>query len=171
VSLEEAKREQRGSEADTEALTSTTPPPTQHIQPPSESAIRKYVSAPDSLGDQNYRAAVIFTDLFDPGGDPSDHISRLISEANRMLGGKTPEGRPIDKPESRVQIALAASLLYRERKDLRERETPGGKKDRPQAALNVISRKISEELDQDSASGIEVDEENPFADLHEEKMS
>lgn len=156
---------------DEEALTTTTEPPTKHVQPPGEDAIRKYVSEPDNLGDQNYRAAVIFSDLFDPGGEPSDHISRLIREANRMLGGQTPEGRPIDKPESRVQVALAASLLYKERPDLRDRDDPKAREDQPHAALNVISRKISEELEDDSPSGIEVDEDHPFADIHKKKMS
>ena len=151
-----ARKDPPTEDAETETL--DVSPTSEEGPRPTKQTIRAFIEGADSLGDKNYRAAVVFRDLFAEWQEPNEHISRLIREANRLVGEAPGNAPAIGKSESRVQIALAALHVYHERDDLTNRSDPGAKDDQPEAALNVISRKISGVVEE------EEEEENFDAD-------
>jgi hypothetical protein len=100
-----------------------------------------------------WRVGKVFQALFCPWVSDdelrSKYLGRLLREANRMVGEVNHDGEPMDKPRSRIELAVALLHLYQERDDLHGREDPGARKDQPTAALNVIADQITRKVKDD----------------------
>lgn len=121
--------------------------------PPSPEVVREFVGQAD-VGGMPWKLAQVFRALFCPWMDnqelrQSKYIGRLTNEANRMVGEVNHDGEPMDKPRSRIELAVALLHLYQERDDLHGREDPGARKDQPTAALNVIADQITRKVKDD----------------------
>lgn len=141
-------------DSDTTLPTTTgdgAPPQTLDV-PQSPQEIREWVGSTDT-GSMGWRVGEIFRGLFCPWLTDDElrkkYLGRLLSEANRMVGEATYDGSPMDKPRSRIELAVALVHLYQERDDLHGREDPGARKDQPTAVLNVLADQITRKVKDD----------------------
>jgi hypothetical protein len=127
-------------------------PPQALDVPQSPQEIREWVGGTDT-GSMGWRVGEIFRGLFCPWLTDDElrkeYLGRLLSEANRMVGEATYDGSPMDKPRSRIELAVALVHLYQERDDLHGREDSGARKDQPTAVLNVLADQITRKVKDD----------------------
>jgi hypothetical protein len=119
---------------------------------PTTEEIRDFIDEA-SVGGMPWKLAQVFRYFFCPWMEDQklrqQYIGRLTREANRMVGEVNHNGEPMDKPRSRIELAVALLHLYQERDDLHGREDPGARKDQPTAALNVIADQITRKVKDD----------------------
>jgi len=100
----------------------------------------------DSVGDAGFEAARVFADLFGASG-PREHISRLLRERNRLVG-QTIDGEAVNSKREATEMLVRTLFLMREMDNLQPRSDGDAERDRPDAALNYLSKLISNQSDE-----------------------